>query len=792
MSASWHYLKDGRPFGPFTLDQMRQLAASGLLAPTDMVKPDATGVWVSAGTVADLNFSPAPVSPPAVVPPPVPEATTPVTSTTSAENPKPAASAERSVLALAAVWLALVPIALALANRSRADAGNRLPTALLIAGAGLALATWLYLGTRAVRTGVLPTFSGRLRKRPRIHRVGGLALLFVGGTLVIELVNAAQVRPSVPLDGEAVPIGTGAQPGATPPAAPYERVGYDGGEEVLYRPGYRSQAEGVGRFLRECGYFDGASRKSVVLDRGSEGWSVKLVVAEEARNDPTTHALFRHRIGVLLAARELANQPVEIALCDRNLTPAVAIPVPPAGRCEVTAREAVVYLGDIRLDAQRLADYLRAQFVGTSDKVFVLSRPGDVWRLTPLHLTAEDLNPELEAGLKRVADDVSAGAFGGATVEIAFLDRANRPGRTLRSAVPPPPAQAYKGRSLQDWAAGLDDRDPSFRRSAAIALREFGPGAASTTPALVRRLADEDQYVRRLAAEALGAIGPAARDAVAALAERLSDAEVEVRKESITALGRIGEAARPSLPALAGVMDRPTDRATRQRLATAVGEIDPKDPRAVACLVAILGEDEWADRSPPIDALARAGKAAVPALIAGLKDRKRLYTRWMCVRALGRIGPDAADAVPHIMTEFRAGSDKRFGDFWQEGNVNFMSTAGTALGRIGEAATGAAVEASAAGNNPYLRRNAVRALAGMPKSPAVKARLLEIVRGDDDLCWGDAAEGLAAYGSDVKAAAPDLVRVYKAYRLKHGEAPAQIGQALAKIDPESARREGIK
>lgn len=74
MADRWHYVKHGRCFGPFSFEQLRQLTASGLLSPTDMVQDEATRSWMSAGTVPGLASSaPAPTAVPTVAPSTAPE-----------------------------------------------------------------------------------------------------------------------------------------------------------------------------------------------------------------------------------------------------------------------------------------------------------------------------------------------------------------------------------------------------------------------------------------------------------------------------------------------------------------------------------------------------------------------------------------------------------------------------------------------------------------------------------------------------------------------------------------------
>ena len=54
MTGDWYYARDKRRFGLFTFDQFRQLAASGVLSPADMVWQEGTQRWLTAAGVAGL------------------------------------------------------------------------------------------------------------------------------------------------------------------------------------------------------------------------------------------------------------------------------------------------------------------------------------------------------------------------------------------------------------------------------------------------------------------------------------------------------------------------------------------------------------------------------------------------------------------------------------------------------------------------------------------------------------------------------------------------------------------
>ena len=52
---SWYYASNGEKRGPISLDEMKALAASGRLRPTDVVWADGMQEWKPARDVSDLS-----------------------------------------------------------------------------------------------------------------------------------------------------------------------------------------------------------------------------------------------------------------------------------------------------------------------------------------------------------------------------------------------------------------------------------------------------------------------------------------------------------------------------------------------------------------------------------------------------------------------------------------------------------------------------------------------------------------------------------------------------------------
>ena len=63
MSREWYYAMGDEKHGPVTAEQLRALARSGELAPTDLVWTDGMGDWRQASSVKDL-LPPARSTPP--------------------------------------------------------------------------------------------------------------------------------------------------------------------------------------------------------------------------------------------------------------------------------------------------------------------------------------------------------------------------------------------------------------------------------------------------------------------------------------------------------------------------------------------------------------------------------------------------------------------------------------------------------------------------------------------------------------------------------------------------------
>lgn len=74
MATEWHYSKSGERFGPFSASDLKALAQSGELLPSDLIWKDGMSEWTPAVRLKGL-FSDLPSDKNRVLPAPVPQAT---------------------------------------------------------------------------------------------------------------------------------------------------------------------------------------------------------------------------------------------------------------------------------------------------------------------------------------------------------------------------------------------------------------------------------------------------------------------------------------------------------------------------------------------------------------------------------------------------------------------------------------------------------------------------------------------------------------------------------------------
>jgi HEAT repeat protein len=325
--------------------------------------------------------------------------------------------------------------------------------------------------------------------------------------------------------------------------------------------------------------------------------------------------------------------------------------------------------------------------------------------------------------------------------------------------------------AIPQLQSALDSPDAQQRAGVARALGAFGPAAAAAIPALIKNLADGSEPARQDSVDALGQIGVPARPALLAA---LGDADAKRRAGAALALAQLGAPAKDTASALMSVLEKETDPAARAAQITALPKTGPDPARAVPLLVAAATDPDDGIRHAGINALAGARTlhpGAVQAL-AGLLKNSDPALRQRAAHALGRLGPDAASALPALVAAAGASDgDAAFTDSLMQIGPAALPALLSALKDAKPAANewifhtlrgygGAAVPAlTEALQNPKaeVRVSAIQALGamGMDATPAMHT-VFTMASGDDPRVQAAALRALVALHAEPRHLKPLL------------------------------------
>jgi WD40 repeat protein/HEAT repeat protein len=244
-------------------------------------------------------------------------------------------------------------------------------------------------------------------------------------------------------------------------------------------------------------------------------------------------------------------------------------------------------------------------------------------------------------------------------------------------------------------AEALKDSDPDVRRQAVKVLTEMGPAAApvSRRP-LVAALQDADTDISQAAEAALAKLGPPPASEVGTLRKLLQGHSVPLRRYAVRALTALAKEAAPAVPdlvALAG-SDGPVE--LRRESLQALRQVDAGNKEVVELCTRLVKDGNESVCEEAVLVLAAAGPkaGALPGLLRALDlstkgaaltaetalrkaelDKshlpllepllasKKSQTRKLGVEVLGRLGADAAPAVPALgqMLKEARGEERR-------------------------------------------------------------------------------------------------------------------------------------
>jgi HEAT repeat protein len=284
--------------------------------------------------------------------------------------------------------------------------------------------------------------------------------------------------------------------------------------------------------------------------------------------------------------------------------------------------------------------------------------------------------------------------------------------------------QTYLGHPVSYWRDQLQKRSVSARfiPEDCPLCRDRDPQAI---PVLVDLLHDQDQLVRARSAYCLGLLGPKAKPAVPALTAPLRDGSWVVRREAAHALEATGPEGADAVPALVETLDD-TEPVVRCFAARALWRVSGESEKPVRTLVALVNSP---DRTP-----------------------EGSSRRLQAIEALGEMGPDAALAIPALISALH---DK------ENPSNGIPGGAAEALGRIGPRAQGAeaALTALLDDEGSYVRVKAAQALWRILRrsDPSVRV-LMEVLKNREcDVFQRTlAVRALAEIGAEARTAVPTL------------------------------------
>ncbi len=211
---------------------------------------------------------------------------------------------------------------------------------------------------------------------------------------------------------------------------------------------------------------------------------------------------------------------------------------------------------------------------------------------------------------------------------------------------------------------------------------------------LLRLLADSDAEVRKSAAQAVGNIGVADVELAAALGRLLTDKDADVVLAAVTSLAEMGEAAVASTDSIAKLLGHESS-SMRVAAIHCFAAVQKDQSQSVPTFIELLKDEDWTVRraaAESLGAMKEGAKAAVPTLFVMLKDdvdtdfakgaiqdidtagpdalpvlmtgleSEHRRSRYYAMFLIGKIGPDAAEALPLLEKLLKETESKRSRD----------------------------------------------------------------------------------------------------------------------------------
>jgi HEAT repeat protein len=330
------------------------------------------------------------------------------------------------------------------------------------------------------------------------------------------------------------------------------------------------------------------------------------------------------------------------------------------------------------------------------------------------------------------------------------------------------------------------DDDPQIAFWATVGVCRLDP-KAETVAAVAGYLTARDPLLRHDAASVLGLLGDAAKSATSRLTAALEDTEESVRLAAAVALWKIEF--NPTIVSTLTKMLGSNDPRIRELAVSEVGvTLGAEGKRVVSELVKRLFDPYSGVRSVAAETLGRIGpdaKGAAPTLLALLEGEEPAFVQSAACEALGLIEPADKEAVAAVLKKKLDHPDPLT-----------RTHAALALVLVSGDKAGEKVAERGLGYRTYqVRLTAAEALWRMNKDARVVPLLVRTLEesnlegtGSDNERYM-AVRALGRIGAAGKPAVGELVKL-----LTHADQQlaAAAAQALKAIDPDAAKKAGVK
>jgi HEAT repeat protein len=350
--------------------------------------------------------------------------------------------------------------------------------------------------------------------------------------------------------------------------------------------------------------------------------------------------------------------------------------------------------------------------------------------------------------------------------------------------------------------AALAEGDARTRGNAAIALSRLGPLAEPALPALCSALDSDEKPLVENALVAMQRIGMKTPESLDAVARQLDRPEPTMRLLVIDTLTSAGAASAPALTAAL----KDADFAVRDHAACQLARVDPESDALLATLKEGFGRN--ADAAAALESL---GARAIPILRELMHD-PNWAVRNRAIRSMQALGTDVREVVPDLLAlcedtdwAVRINSmrslcsidpdnglvlTKVLGHLESDPDNNVRRESAKMLGELGDVARSAIPSLRKAMLEDEVHVQFEAGVALWRLTGNLDDGLAGIRAGIKSPGWYRAVPVLREMGAVAVPLVPDLIKLYqkKSSNAERGD----LGELIKSLDPEAARRAGIR